>query len=227
MSRARPQASEEGDALEEIAKYSVRLSLAGAVTDEAARICTRSLELGISRRRPRAQVMASALYAACRVRDVPTTLDDVARASGVRKVELARHYRLLVNGLNLEIPVADPAECLATVASRARVGPKVEADAREILSKAEKAGITAGSYPIGLAASALYVASILDGKRLTQSEAADAAGVKDATVRKQYKRLRKVLGVELGRSRRKKSPGQADSEEGRSSPFEARVEPAT
>ena len=50
-------------------------------------------------------------------------------------------------------------------------------------------------YPTGLAASALYLASLIDGQWLTQSSAAEAAGVREATVRKESKRLRKVLGV--------------------------------
>src|SRR5208337_4157750 len=109
------------------------------------------------------------------------------------------------------------AECLARVASRAKAEPKVEADAREILSRAEKAGITAGVYATGLAASALYLASLLDGQWLTQSRAAEAAGIREATVRKQSKRLRKVVEVQLGRTPKKKRPGWSELEASRSS----------
>ena len=45
------------------------------------------------------------------------------------------------HGADLKIPIADSAEYLARVASRAKVCPKVEADALKIMSKAEKAGI--------------------------------------------------------------------------------------
>lgn len=196
MSRDRqPDPAEVRDALGELDGFSEKLLIPEEVKKEAMRICQKGLERGRLHRRPRAQISASSLYAACRAKDDSTTLRDVAAASGVRKRELARCYRMLVNELDLRIPVADPAECVARVASRANVSPKVKADALEILSQAERAGITAGSYPTGLAASALYVASILDGERLTQSRVAKAAGVREATVRKQYKRLRKVLGI--------------------------------
>ena len=111
---------------------------------------------------------------------------------------------MLVIELDLKIPISDPTECLAKVAARAKADPKVEADALEILSKAEKAGITAGLCPTGLAASALYLASLLNGQWMTQSGAAEAAGVREATVRRQSKRLRKVVGVRLVRTTRKK-----------------------
>jgi transcription initiation factor TFIIB len=73
----------------------------------------------------------------------------------------------------------------------------VQAEALEILSKAGKVGVTAGVYPMALAASALYVASMMDGRKLTQKAVAEAAGVKEATVRKEYKRLETVLNLEV------------------------------
>jgi transcription initiation factor TFIIB len=165
------------------------------VTDEAACICTRGLERGLSKHRPINQITASSLYAACREKEVPVTIADVAAASGIDRDEIARCYRLLVNELDLKMPIADPAEYVGRVASNAGADEKVKADALEILSKAAKAGITGGVYPPGLAASALYMASILEGQKLTEKGAAEAAGVAESTVRKENKRLRKVLGA--------------------------------
>ncbi|MGA2200297.1 MAG: hypothetical protein ABSG45_10200 [Nitrososphaerales archaeon] len=182
-----------------------------------------SLLSGLTRGKPLAQFAASALYAACREREVPLTLDDVAAASGVGRIAVARWYRLLVTELDLKIPIADPAECLARVASRAKADPKVEADAFEILSKAAKAGITAGLYPTGLAASALYLASLLDGRWMTQSGAAEAAGVREATVRKQSKRLRKIVEVRLGRTPANRRPGWYELKASRSTGVEVPV----
>jgi transcription initiation factor TFIIB len=160
---------------------------------------------------------------ACREKEFSTTLDGIARVSGLKRSQIAKSYRSLVTELDLKIPIADPAECLARVASRARVSPKVEADAREILSRAEKAGITASLCPTGLAASALYLASLLNGHWLTQSAAAEAAGVREATVRKQSKRLRKTVEVRLGRTTRKKRLSWSELEASRSTDAEVPV----
>jgi len=194
------------------------------VIDEAARICTGGMGRDLRKGWTSLEIAASSLYAACRERDVPMTLDDVASASGVGRQAVARSYRLLVAELDLKIPVADPAECLAKVASRARVSPKVEADAREILSRAEKAGVTAGVSPTGLAASALYLASLLDGQWLTQNDAAEAAGVREATVRNLSKRLRKIVEVRLGRTTRKKRISLSELESSRSKGAEVPVQ---
>ena len=211
---------EVGVALGELNQFSEKLPVPDSVTDEAARICTRGLERGLVKRRSLAQITASSLYAACREKGFPMTLDDVAAASGVRRDDIAKCYRLLVNGFNLRVPVADPAECLARVASRAKADPKVEADAREILSRAQKAGITAGVYPSALAASALYLASLLDGQWMTQDGAAEAAGVREATIRRQSKRLRKIVEVQSRSTPRKKRLTWSELEAGRSTAVE-------
>jgi len=138
---------------------------------------------------------ASSLYAACREKEVPTTLDDVAAASGVRRDDVARCYRLLVTELDMEIPVLHPSEYVARLASKANMDAWVQARALEILSKAEKREIAAGKDPIGLAASALYLAATLEGQSLSQRSAAEAAGVAEATVRNECKRLRTVLAT--------------------------------
>ncbi len=122
---------------------------------------------------------------------------------------------MLVNELELRIPVADSTECLARIASRANASRKVEEDARGILSEAAQAGITAGAYPSGLAASALYLASLLDGQWMTQSRAAEAAGVKEPTIRRECRRLRKVLRVQSRRTARRTRHGWSERETSR------------
>ncbi len=191
--------------------------------DEATRVCMMGLDRGLEKGRSFAQITASSLYAACREKGVPTTLDDVAAVSGVRRDDIAKCYRLLVNELDLKVPVADPAEYLARVASRAKVSPKVEACAIEILSRAEKAGIAAGKDPLGLAASAIYLASLLEGQNMTQARAAEAAGVTEVTVRNQCKSIRKVLEVQPGRTPRKRRPSWSELEASRSTGAEVPV----
>ena len=70
----------------------------------------------------------------------------------------------------------------------------------EIVRMTEEREISAGKAPMGLAASALYLAGVLEGEVATQKEIAEAAGVTEVTVRNRYKGLRASLGKELGLS---------------------------
>ena len=63
----------------------------------------------------------------------------------------------------------------------------------KILKKAEKQNALAGKHPMGLAASALYLASVDLDENRTQKDIADAAGITEVTIRNRCKGLRTIL----------------------------------
>jgi transcription initiation factor TFIIB len=182
-------------AFSELRRLSDRLAVSESVTEKAAYFYRKALERNLVRGRPIASIIAASLYAACRDRQIPRTLKDVAAVSYVKKKDLARSYRLLHREMDLKIPVADPARCVTAIASRAGMGEKTQRRAREILRMAQEARISAGKDPMGLAASALYVACTLEGEGKTQKDVAEAARVTEVTIRNRYKGLREALGI--------------------------------
>jgi len=182
-------------AFSELRRLSERLAISASVTERAAYFYRKALERGLVRGRSIAAMIAASLYAACRDGDIPRSLKDVAAVSNVKKKDLARSYRLLHREMDLRMPVTDPARCVSAIASRARLTEKTQRRAREILLMAREARISAGKDPMGLAASALYVACTLEGEGKTQKEVAEAARVTEVTIRNRYKSLRQSLGI--------------------------------
>ncbi|HYR04386.1 MAG TPA: TFIIB-type zinc ribbon-containing protein [Nitrososphaerales archaeon] len=182
-------------AFSELRRLSEKLSVSEAVTERAAYIYRKALERNLVRGRSITAILAASLYAACRDREVPRTLKDVAAVGFIKKKDLARSYRLLLKEMDIQMPVVDPMKCMSKIASRANVSGKTQRRAREILARAEQARISAGKDPMGIAASALYVACILEGENMTQRDIADAAGVTEVTIRNRYKGLRLALGI--------------------------------
>ena len=74
---------------------------------------------------------------------------------------------------------------------------EIQAKAVEIINQAIADGLSSGRGPTGVAAAALYVASVLLGERKTQSEIADVAGVTEVTIRNRYKELSEKIGVTI------------------------------
>ena len=68
---------------------------------------------------------------------------------------------------------------------------------RVVLKDAAKKELTSGRGPTGVAAAAIYIASILCNERRTQREVADIAGVTEVTIRNRYKELTEKLGIEI------------------------------
>jgi len=97
--------------------------------------------------------------------------------------------------MDFRMPVADPGKCVSAIASRAALSEATQRRAREIILMAREARISAGKDPMGLAASALYVACTLTGEDKTQKDVAEAGGVTEVTIRNRYKGLRQSLGI--------------------------------
>ncbi|MDD3874523.1 MAG: transcription initiation factor IIB, partial [Methanosarcina sp.] len=74
---------------------------------------------------------------------------------------------------------------------------EVQSKSVEILRQASEKELTSGRGPTGVAAAAIYIASILCGERRTQREVADVAGVTEVTIRNRYKELAEELDIEI------------------------------
>ena len=61
----------------------------------------------------------------------------------------------------------------------------------------KKKGLTSGRGPTGVAAAAVYIASVLCGERRTQRDVAEVARVTEVTVRNRYKELCEKLGLDV------------------------------
>ncbi|MCC6013538.1 MAG: transcription initiation factor IIB [Candidatus Verstraetearchaeota archaeon] len=184
-------------AMSELDRISSQLELPKSVKEEAAVIYRKAVEKGLVRGRSIESVMAAAIYAACRTQKVPRTLDEIAKYTKAGRKDVARCYRLLLKEVNIKIPIADPIDFIVRIGSILNLSGVTQHRAAEILQEAKKRGITAGKDPAGLAAAAIYIASLLENERRTQKEIAQAAQVTEVTVRNRYKELMRELKIEI------------------------------
>ena len=169
-----------------IASY---LTLPNVVRDEAARIYNYVLQRGLVRGRSMESVIAACLYAACRSYDIPRTLDEMATASDVERKEIGRTYRFIIRKLGIRIKQSSPKDYISRFSSVLKLSPKTQNDALDVLRQAEKVELTSGRGPAGIAATALYVAALINDEKKTQREVADIAGITEVTIRNRYKEL--------------------------------------
>jgi transcription initiation factor TFIIB len=72
----------------------------------------------------------------------------------------------------------------------------------ELLRQASEQQVDVGKAPQGIAAAALYIASIMNGEKTTQKTLAHAAGVTEVTVRNRYHGLDRDLHLGIRKKRR-------------------------
>jgi transcription initiation factor TFIIB len=195
---SRSQMSEQADrnmrhAFIQLNKLKDKLALSDAGVEKSAYIYRKALSKNLVRGRSIEGILAAAVYAACRDIETPRTLGDVSDAINIKRKDLSKNYRLLVNELDLRMPVVSSITCMARIANKVGLSEKVKRYALEILKDANDRRITAGKDPMGMAASALYISCIKYNADVSQKDIALAAGVTEVTIRNRYKDLKKVL----------------------------------
>jgi len=184
-------------ALAELDRMASGMGLPRNVRETAAMIYRKAVIKNLIRGRSIEGVSAAALYAACRQCGVPRTLDEVAEASGVSRKEIGRTYRFIARELGLKLMPTSPQDYISRFCSELGLSGDVQSKAIEILKEAADKELTSGRGPTGVAAAAIYIASILCGERRTQREVADVAGVTEVTIRNRYKELAERLDIDI------------------------------
>ncbi|MFB6269149.1 MAG: transcription initiation factor IIB family protein, partial [Halobacterium sp.] len=173
-------------ALGEIERMASALGLPENIRETASVIYRRALNDDLLPGRSIEGVATSALYAAARQANAPRSLDEVANVSRVDRDEIARTYRYVARELGLEVAPTDPASYVPRFCSELGLTDEVERRARDLLQSAQQAGLYSGKSPVGLAAAAVYAASLLANERVTQSEVSKVANVSEVTIRNRY-----------------------------------------
>jgi transcription initiation factor TFIIB len=176
-------------ALGEIDRMASALGLPENVRETASVIYRRALDENLLPGRSIEGVSTAALYAAARQAGTPRSLDEIATVSRVEKMELTRTYRYIIRELNLEIQPADPKSYVPRFASDLDLSEESERRARQLLDAAKEQGVISGKSPVGLAAAAVYAASLLTNEKVTQSEVSEVADISEVTIRNRYKEL--------------------------------------
>ena len=176
-------------ALGEIDRMASALGLPDNVRETASVIYRRALDEDLLPGRSIEGVATSSLYAAARQAGTPRSLDEITNVSRVEKDEIARTYRYVVRELKLEIQPADPESYVPRFASDLDLSDESERRARQLLQTAKQEGVHSGKSPVGLAAAAVYAASLLTNEKVTQSEVSEVANISEVTIRNRYHEL--------------------------------------
>lgn len=187
-------------AFSELNRLKDKLAISENVLEKAAYIYRKALEKNLVRGRSISAMIASSLYAACRNTETPRTLKDVGTAANIKRKDVARCYRILVNELELKMPVVNSVQCIARIASRIGISEKTKRDAIKVLLEAQKHEESCGKDPMGLAAAALYLSCVNNGESLTQRDIAESANVTEVTIRNRYKGLKLDRELNGGKS---------------------------
>ncbi len=177
-------------AMTELDRLASQIGLSNGIKELAAMLYRKLIVKRLIRSRSIDAMVAAAIYAACRLREAPRSLEEIADESRISKKKIGANYRQLVTKLKLRMPIPGPEKYVTRFITELDLPAKVQTKTLEIIEMAKKKrNLVTGRDPRGLAAAAIYIASILTDHRVTQREIARTAGVTEVTVRNRYKEL--------------------------------------
>ena len=184
-------------ALSELDRLASGMGLPRTVRETAAMIYRKAVSKNLIRGRSIDGVTAAALYASCRQCHVPRTLDEISTLAHMSRKEIGRNYRFISRELRLKLMPTTPQDYISRFCSELKLSGDVQSKTIDIIQEATEKELTSGRGPTGIAAAALYIASVLCGERRTQREVAEVAGVTEVTIRNRYKELAGKLDIDI------------------------------
>lgn len=187
-------------AFNDLSRLQDKLGLSEAIIEKTAYIYRKAIEKNLIKGRSISALIAAALYVACRDAEIPRSIIEVCDASNVKRKELTKCYRLLILELNLKVPVMSAVHCVARIGNNLGISEKTKRHAIKIINEYKQSGEIAGKSPTGIAATAVYLATIKMNEKFSQRQVADAANVTEVTIRNRSNSIKKVLNHTLKQS---------------------------
>jgi transcription initiation factor TFIIB len=180
-----------------MSKISNKINLPRNVLETSSMIYRRAIQKKLIRGRTIQSVAVASIYLACRQCGVIRSLEDVAGAANISKKEAARNYRFLLTELRPSVPQTSLRGYIGKLVSKLALTGDTEELALKILTQASEMKLTIGRSPAGIAASCVYISSLLTSERRTQGEVAREAQVTEVTIRNRYKELVQLLEINV------------------------------
>lgn len=172
----------------EIRRICFRMHLPKNVEAMAFTIYRKARIAKVTNGRRYAWIAAASVYAACRVYNFSRTLDEFTEATNLHSKNIGRTYLVLKRELKINANASDPLSQVHRIALIAGIPSETEEIAIKLLEDQSY-----GGKPTTIAATALYLASELKGKKYTQSKLAKAAGINENTLRNCYQQYKEVF----------------------------------
>ena len=180
-------------ASEEIERICNELKLGDNIKESALELFSSSSKVGIVRGRSSEKVAAASIYTACRMVNVPRTLDEVASRTSLNRNELSKLHRLITRKLKLKIHAAGTSSFISRFSKKLGLPKIVEEEATKTIVTLETNHYSHGMSPNALIGATLYLACKKLKVRRSQLEIAKVVGTSEVTLRNRSKQIFNLL----------------------------------
>jgi len=134
-------------------------------------------------------VSAAIVYASCKIAEIPCGIREAASTSNEDPRKVFRIYSSIAEHLEVPPTQSNISKLLHQICEVMNVKELPRNIANKIIDVIGKTRITQGKNPYSYAAAAIYISSILVGRKKTQRELSKITHVTEASIRTRYKEM--------------------------------------
>jgi transcription initiation factor TFIIB len=181
----------------EIQRLTSEMELADYIEETACTIYRKALDEELLPGRSIESMTSASVYIAMRQAGVPKTLESLLQYCRVNDSRVTGAYSYISKELGIEIQPPEVSDHLSRISSELSVSKETEREAKQLLEDSVDENIHSGKDPSGMAASAVYAATMITrNDRVTQEEASKAGDVCELTIRNRNRELLKMRGLD-------------------------------
>ncbi len=181
------------DAKRKIDHVGLKHHLPQYVVKEAKMIFKAVVDRELNKGRDNNSFIYGSIYSACNIHCLPKTPLELTAFTQMTPKRMLRAYKMIVKQFNLDVQPRSPVDLIPRFGTRLGLNQPTITLALEIVMKLKGTKVMNGKHPSTIVASALYLASKLNGRKITQRDVANAIGVLEVTIRKRYREMREYL----------------------------------
>jgi len=125
----------------------------------------------------------ASLYLAFRSFGVPKRLNEIQKIENFNSKKLVSAIKLLLRNLEIKLPIIGPKEWILRYSEKLETSQRTVQAAINLAEKMKSEKSLKHKSPISIAATAMYIAALRTGEKITQKKIANAFGISSVTLR--------------------------------------------
>ena len=184
-------------ALNELEKLSDKLEISDKVKIDSVQTYTGAVEHDVLKGRSVEVIIASSIYIACRLNRLPFSAVEISHLCNIKTKQLLSVSKIICKETGIKLPLLSAKDFIPRYCELLEVSDTVCDRSLTLCDEAEEANLINGKSPTAVAASSIYLSSVIMGQKVTQRRVADVVGISDVAIRKHCKVLREKLSLPI------------------------------
>jgi len=160
-----------------------KLTLPNTLSERVAYLFRKAVDAELTRGRGSDEIIAAAIYTACRETNTPRTLQEISKVLNIHKKKIAYNSKLLMKTLEIKTEPPKPSDYLPKICSVLEVSEKTKRYAYDVLEQLEIGEFMEGKKPTVVCAATLYLSCVKNSEFESQRKIAEAAGISGVALR--------------------------------------------